>query len=358
MKLPRIPLTLTPRMRKVLSYSGYPLFYVFCLLLFAYFTFPYERLKERVIAEFEAQRAAAGSPQMLEIQKLGPYWLSGVRAKGVKLISVPTGADAEKPPSKLELDDLHVRVSIFPLIIGRLSVTFGAKAFGGSISGFTRTSGSDRIVELEADDLDVGTIGPLADTLGLPLFGTLGCEASLTMPEQKLAKAAGSVECKMTDLALGDGKAKIQGKLVLPRLTVGELVLTAEAKDGILRVSKLAAAGKDLDLAGEGKISLRDPFGDSLSDLYLRFRFAEAYKGKNDITKSLFGSAGSSMPALFELADPRIKASKRADGFYGWHMAGQMKDPRFEASPQGGGAASGRIPAAPVKGAPPPPPVQ
>jgi hypothetical protein len=45
---------------------------------------------------------------------------------------------------------------------------------------------------------------------------------------------------------------------------------------------------------------------------------------------------------LFELADPRIRASKRPDGFYGWHMAGQMKDPRFDAAPTGGGTVASR----------------
>jgi hypothetical protein len=59
------------------------------------------------------------------------------------------------------------------------------------------------------------------------------------------------------------------------------------------------------------------------------------------MTKSLFGAPGSSMPALFELADPRIKMSKRADGFYGWHMSGLLKDPRFDPAPAGGGSGAG-----------------
>ena len=46
------------------------------------------------------------------------------------------------------------------------------------------------------------------------------------------------------------------------------------------------------------------------------------------------------MPALFELADPRIKNAKRADGFYGWHMVGQLKDARFEPSAAGSPCAS------------------
>ena len=89
-------------------------------------------------------------------------------------------------------------------------------------------------------------------------------------------------------------------------------------------------------------MTLRDPVTDSLADLNLRFKFSDGYKSRNEVTKSLFGRPGSSMPALFELADPRIKNSKRSDGFYGWHMAGQLKDPRFERCADGeGGAPAG-----------------
>ena len=60
------------------------------------------------------------------------------------------------------------------------------------------------------------------------------------------------------------------------------------------------------------------------------------------------------MPALFELADPRIKSSKRADGFYGWHMVGPLKEPRFDPAPTspGGAVAPSAKPRTP---APPPP---
>jgi hypothetical protein len=94
-------------------------------------------------------------------------------------------------------------------------------------------------------------------------------------------------------------------------------------------------------VAGEGRIVLRDSFMDSLSDINLRFRFSDAYRNRNDVTKSLFGTPGSTMPALFELADPRIKASKRPDGFYGWRMVGDLKNPRFDASASGGSFGSG-----------------
>jgi len=102
---------------------------------------------------------------------------------------------------------------------------------------------------------------------------------------------------------------------------------------------------------------LRDPFAYSTADLNVRFRFADGYKTKNEMTKSLFGAPGSNMPALFELADPRIRTSKRPDGFYGWHMVGQVSNPRFEPSAGGGSAGGGVDPSLPQihRGMPPQP---
>jgi type II secretion system protein N len=353
-KLPSLPpalvnFKLPPRVKRVLLAVAYPFFYLNCLAFFSYITFPYERLKERLIVEFEAPKAApAGAPaakagaQHIEIDSLGPYWLSGVAMKGLRIVSPRApGSEGDLPPSKLSIEEAHVRVSLFQLLIGRVTLWFGAKAFGGTVEGWTRTNSEGRVLELNVENVDIGQIDAIGEMAGgLPLGGILKGKLAWSIPEQKLAKATGTVVLSIADLTAGDGKTKLAGKLALPKLNVGAFELEAEAKEGTLKIDKLGAQGQDLDLTGEGKISLRDPFPDSPADLYLRFRFADAYKGKNEMTKSLFGAPGSAAPALFELADPRIRTSKRPDGFYGWHMAGMMKDPRFEPSPTGGSGAS------------------
>ena len=348
MKLPSLPainvnITLPPRVKRILIAAAYPSFYLFCLFVFAYWTFPYDRLKERLLVEFEAPKPGKPSgQQQLEIDSIGPYWLSGLSFKGVRLISRRApGPEGELPPSKLSIDEGHVRISLMQLLIGRKTVWFGGKVYGGAVDGWARLNSEGLVLEVSVEDVDIGQVDALGDVVsGLPLTGTLKGKLAWVIPEQKLAKATGTVAISIADLTAGDGKTKIGGKLALPKLSVGAFELEAEAKEGVLKVDKLGTQGQDLDLVGEGKILLRDPFGDSNADLYLRFRFADGYKGKNEMTKSLFGAPGSSAPALFELADPRIRTSKRPDGFYGWHMTGFMKDPRFEPSPTGGSGAS------------------
>jgi type II secretion system protein N len=355
LKLPRSLAELSPRVRRILLLSGYPLFYLFCLILFAYFTFPYGRLKDRLLADLEAQRQSNPNAQRVEIQSLGPYWFSGISLKGLSLITPRTGSAEGPATSKLTFDQAHLRVSLLPLLIGRVTLTFGAKAFDGSIDGWTRSNSEGRRIEASFDDVNVGKITTLGDMMGgLPLSGTLNGKMEWVLPDQKMTKASGTLSVKISDLTAGDGTTKIAGRLALPQIKIGTLELVGEAKDGILRVTKFGAEGKDLDLAGEGKIALRDPVTDGIADMTIKFRFADGYKTKNEMTKSLFGAPGSTMPALFELADPRIKSSKRPDGFYSWHMVGQLKDARFE--PASGGVTSSSAISMP-RPMPPPPPV-
>jgi type II secretion system protein N len=341
-KLPQIQVSLSPRVRKIVSYSGYPLFYLGCLFVFSYWTFPYDRLKERVLAEFEASQAGSGAADRLEIGSLGPYWFSGLRARNVRL-TTPSSTDPTKPV-RIEAEEVHVRVSILPLLIGRVSVAFGADAFGGHLSGAIATSGGGRKLELSVASIDVGSVGPLAVMLGAPLAGRMTGSVDLNLPEQKLTKASGNLEFKIEDMSFGDGKTPIQGKIALPRLNVGSLLFSAEAKDGVLKIAKMGASGQDLDFVGEGKVGLQEPWSNSMTDVFLRFRFSDAYRGRNDMTKSLLGAPGSTAPALFELADPRIKTSKRPDGYYGWHMVGLLKDARFDPAPGGAAAAGPGLP--------------
>ena len=129
------------------------------------------------------------------------------------------------------------------------------------------------------------------------------------------------------------------GALAVPRIDVGPLVLSADAKEGALRLTKLAASGKDVDVIGDGRVQLRDDPSESVLDLNVRFRINDAYRGKNDVTKSLFGAPGTTGQAVFELADPRIKQSKRPDGIL------RLDDARDAVAP---GLRSDRQPAEPV----------
>lgn len=337
-----------PRVKRILRWTLYPLFYLFLLVVFLFWTFPYDRLKERVIAEFNA-RQPAGPATRLEIDELSSYWVSGIEAEGLRLVSPPTkpAEDGKPAPENVvTIDDMHARLSLLSYLFGTTNVNFGANAFGGELSGFSKQSSEAAEFRLNLDGVNLGQLPMLADIVELPLGGALSGEVSFLLPEGKFSKADGKIELAGVDVTVGDGKAKLKGAIALPTVNAGELVILAEASEGRLKIEKFTIEGKDLQLVADGQIRLRDPFNTSLLELTVRFKFSDAYRNKNDTTRSLLGAPGSTMPALFEM-DPKVKRAKRSDGFYGWRVSGPLARPTFSPAPLDTGA-SGRAPRAPA----------
>ena len=333
------------RIRNILPKVGFPIFYVVSFFVFASWTFPYDKLKERLVAAFNAEQKASGAQQELQIDELTSSWVTGVKATGVRLLSL--SPEPGKPPIETKIDVAKGRISLLPLLIGHKDVSFDLEAFGGEIDGSFNDLGKDREVEVELKSVDIGKVEPLTATLGLPMEGKLSGTVKLLMPEGKASKASGSIRLEAADVALGDGKAKLKGALALPRLVVGTLSFEGDAKEGKLSITKFAASGKDVDLSGEGRIQMRELATESLCDVNVKFKINDAYRNKSDITKSLFGAPGSNAPALFELADPKVKQAKRPDGSYAFHVRGLLGRPEFEPQPNAGGAATPSTPASP-----------
>lgn len=335
------------RLLTAARWVAYPLFYFFCLAMFGYLTFPFDRLKDRLIAEVHhAQSKRTPTNQRLEIDEIDSYWFTGVEVTGARMIMPPTpeeiaaaakpassGAPEEAPkPAKdtvIEVESAHARVRILPLLLGRVRVDFGAKVFGGEVHGTVPVGSAGGNVEVMIEEVELGKIDPLVSMVGIPMKGTVTGKLDLSAPDGKFNKANGSLEITIANASVGDGKMKLKGQLALPEAKLGELMITAEAKDGVLKVTKLGATG-DVELIGDGKVAMREPWNESNADLYVRFKFADAYRNKNDITRSLLGAPGSSAPALLDLADPKVKRSKRPDGFYGWHVHGALRRLKFD----------------------------
>jgi len=323
------------RLVRILKILAYPALYMACLMFFFYLTFPWNRLKDRLVAEIalRAQKPKS-SIQRVEIDDLDSYWFTGVEASGVRIyLPPPDDASGDKPvESVLKVDELNARLQILPLFIGRLRVKFWARAFNGDIKGTVPIGASSGPVEVQLDAVDLSYVDVIKDTLGIPIKGVATGKLELAAESGKFSKANGLLDLAVNGVTVGDGKSKIKNQIALPEAKLGDLVITAEAKDGALKVTKFEANGADIELAGDGKINVREPANSSVADLYVRFKFTDAYRNKSDLTKTLLGAPGSSAPSLFELADPRIKRSKRTDGFYGWHIHGPLGKLKFDPS--------------------------
>ncbi len=335
-----------------LKWAAYPAFYFFCLVLFGYLTFPFDRLKDRILAEISKQSKGKDPPQVT-IEKLDSYWFSGVSLAGVK-VKIPAddspnkvsgfgsfggagfgssgGKEEPEKDTVIEVPEAHARARLLPLLIGRVQLDFWASVFGGEVSGSAPAGSSKGDVDLEISDVKLLDIAPLQTLLDVPIDGKVNGELSLSPLDGKFSKASGKLALSIKNLAVGDGKAKLLGILAIPTAKVDEIVITGEAEKGVLKISKLGAAGPDIELEGDGKINVREPWAESSLDIYVKFKFTDAYRGKDTTTKSILGEPGSTSTPLIEMQAAKLKKAKRSDGFYGFHVHGKLKKLEFTPS--------------------------
>lgn len=326
------------RLKRLAPKLGYPLFYLFCLVVFLSWTFPYEKLRDRIVAQFNAQQRNTSHPQELQIDELDSSFLTGVKAKGIRLISPAT--EPGKSPSILSVDEARARISVLPLLFGNKNVSFTVDAFDGKIDGIFEDTGKTRVINLEFDGVDVGRVDAIAANIGFPLDGKLFGKLELTLPEGKASKGNGTVALEIRELSAGKGKElpikTPMGPFTLPRLKVGTFTVNGDAKDGVLKLTKIAASGGDVDVAGEGRVQMRELATDAHLDVNLKFKINDSYRGKDEKTKLLFGAPGSKEKPMLEM-DPRMSRAKTSDGFYALRVGGTLAKPDVQPAASGVG---------------------
>ena len=322
-------------LRRYGKWVGYPLFYLFTFVLFLRLVFPYERLRDRIVYGFNSQARSGTAQQELQIDEVRGYWLTGVRVTGIRLISAPT--EPGKPPGEIKVDEARLKVGVLAAIFGRTSASFQVDAMGGEIDGTYDESSKERAVDVDFDGIELKNLDALTQTVGLPVEGKAHGTINLTMPEGKASKGSGVVNVEVSDTAIGDGKAKLKNALDWPKLNVGQLTFNAEAKEGVLKVTKFSAGGKDLELSGDGKVQMRDLSTESGLDINLKFKINDGYRGKSDMTKALFGAPGSAKGGDIDRFVPEMRSAQRSDGFYAFRIQGLLGHPRFEPESGTGG---------------------
>lgn len=327
----------TGKKARYLRWVGYVAAYAFAFLLFAYVSFPYERLRQYVVATYNASQTGI-NPNRLEIDSLSWSWrFPGLVAEGVRIVvSPPPVPDGEKPalPQYLEAKEVFVSASPFALLAGAHEASFGAEALGGEVSGFASDSEAGRKLELQLDGVEPGAIPQLAAMVGLPLAGRISGHVSIDIPERSIVKAEGNLELTGDDLVIGDGKAKIQNTIALPPLHLGTFVFKAQITGGRLKIDECTAQGGDVDLTLSGGVRLRQRVESSLADMDLKVSFADKFKTQSDVTKALFGQPDSKVPGLFDTVTSTVLA-KQEDGAYAARLTGPIA--RLKARPAAAG---------------------
>jgi len=345
---------LRERLKVVGPWIGYSVFFFTALLLFIYWSFPYDRVRDKIIAEFEkSQRTPPGAPrQQLTIGKLEPSWFTGVVLKDVALTTYP--ADPSKAPSSLRADEVRARVSFGSIFSSAKDLTFSAKALSGTIEGSithklsanqTPTPGKkdqgpkyDRTIKMDLDGVSLAELAPLRDAVGTAVGGTLKGSIDVTYGETRIDKANGTVALEVENFWVSDGKIPFKvpalkavfgsEDITLPQIVIGNVPVQISVKNGVATIEKFEGKGKDLDLNVDGRVTLRESVNESDLAMGLKFKFNDTYKKKGESTAGLL---------LLLDSEPKLRASKRSDGFYALRVAGPLANPIIAPQPGGGG---------------------
>lgn len=298
------------RLKKILLYAvAYPAFFLLSFVLGAYWTFPYDRVRDFVVQEAERD----GSTR-LEIASLSPSWLTGIEAEGVRFATVP---DDGGEPAELVISHLTARISLLSLLVGEQAVSFDADLETGNVEGEFATSESVTSVQATLTNVDLRRIGPLRGAVGLPVTGRANGTIDLTVA-QEAANTTGSVELTINGLSVGDGETPlvIQGLgsgLTLERMNLGTLQLRMQVERGVGTIQRLRANGEHAELWGSGTMRFVQPLRGSSMDLLVRIKFKDAYRESSDRMRALF--------SLLEL-NPQVRPARTSDGALQWRVQG------------------------------------
>lgn len=294
--------------KQILKWTGYPLFFLLCFVFFAYKTFPYERLADRL------QQEARARGYDLEVIDMTHSGLTGLTLEGARL-TVPADADGS-PPLDVIFDELTVGTSLFSLMSSTKSYSFDAELAGGEAEGDI-TMGEDTLeVEAELEDLDLKAIPALRKLTKVPLEGILTGEIELDMPAE-VAESTGDVELTIEGLAVGDGKTSMDiprlGALTLDRADAGNLELVVKIEEGIATIERAKSHGQDLKLDALGKVRLLRPLKRSELNTMVRLKIEDAYKERS-----------AKVATMLELGASGLKSATTSDGAIQYMIAGAV----------------------------------
>ena len=272
-------------------------------------SFPYDQVKDYLI------RVAAGHRIDLQVGHAGPILGFGMKMEDVFLRTRP---EPGKKPMGVSIEKAKATVSPLAQLRGIQAVDLDIDAFGGTIEADLSASPQLGSTRLAAEGLSMAQLPGLRESINLPAGGTLDLEMDLKMPNNRNGEAFGPVQWSCASCSLGDGKAKLRiagnplltEGVSLPKINLGDFLGKITFEKGVGRLQGVHAKSADGELFIEGEIRLADPLPFTHVDIYVRFRFADAFLAKAEKLK-----------LMMEITE---SMGKRPDGFYGFRMTGPV----------------------------------
>lgn len=276
-------------MKKPLRMFGYLLVGLLSFLFFLYWTFPYDRLKDRIVTTLDQQlRGNIG----ISIASLSPSIFSGLSLEGVRLID--RSAKDQKP--LLSIEEATVDIGILSSVLGSPKAHFSLEVAGGEIGGDFIQRDDLNVVEAEIDGLQLSELRFLETLTGLKLHGGMDGTINLQLNPKQIKAAKGRVTISLEEWRIEKGSQLKLGSLGAIDLGTAYTLTSADGSEldieldrGTMQVKGIKLTGGDLGVQLTGQIFLEQKFATSRCNLKGSITFSE--KMREIIPVAMLGPA-------------------------------------------------------------------
>ena len=297
---------MSPTLRKTL----FGLLFSFSMSLGSLLMFPMGIVSRVIEAQTEK---ALGYKYDVSLEKTSISGLPAVSLHNLQLL--PLGGTQEGPKLPLKIEKARISLGFFSLLRGKPSAELKLTFPSGDI--VTRLIPGDGYrAEVDFFDVDLRDIDIVRQKLGLPVSGAVRGNMTFELDAERQLKG-GEVNVSIAPLVIGPGSLKsaatknLEGGIPLPATALGTVSLRASIDDSDIIIDALESDGKDIKLASNGKLQVREPFKASSVQLDLRFLIEEDYKERAGLG-GLFGM----MPVL--------QRASCGEGWYGLRISGSV----------------------------------
>lgn len=333
---------LTSRQRKLLKWIGYPLLAVVTFVFTLAYTFPYDRLKDKIIEGLSEKYDVS-------ILSIEPTLVPGTFVIETMVLRTRPVAPDEKPVIVL-IDEVEVDIGVMSALLwsvdlAKIGVDIEASIAGGKLTlEIEHDKGSNSVALVAKTELlPIASMPGVREAVGLPMTGGLTADIDVSLPGGKWSKADGSVKLSCIGCTVGDGVAKMTMKplpgarsnsrmnrrnifagdgLTVPRLNLGAVLGEISIKNGKGEITTFAAKSKDGFLNMEGEIDFKDPFKESLFPGCMKFGFSDELKARE--------------PKFMGIEAGLPPKAKQEDGSYAIPTKGKLVELRFDVRRQCG----------------------
>lgn len=295
-------------MPKGLRILGYILVGFISFIIFLYLTFPFDVLKDRILAGVE--KGLKGKYD-IQVASVSPRLLAGITLKSVRLNKRDEGGSVPV----WEAEKIKLNASLFSMMFGSPRVKFDIRSGGGRISGRVNMEKNGAKVTLRLGNVNLGKIYYLASKYGLNLKSEIDGKVDLDINPSQIIRSSGTliIEPRSIKLLASKIKAGAMGEIDLPAIAIGEdkSLISAELKRGAIKINSFRLEKGDLNIDLKGTIYLSSEISNFRLNLKGNFGFTE--------------KVGEALPFLFI-----IEKQKNEDGTFPLTISGRLAKPQIK----------------------------